>query len=170
MLTKQHPGENRLEREFLSEYYELHRRDAVAMERLTSSPYVMDIYGYCGQSAMTELAHSEKGIKNLYRLSTGLQGVNTPYALQTKLQIAAMISLGLSHIHNVARDDEDGDQRANQLATIAHYDINPRNIIMTPSGRPKLNDFNVAEFLTWDPKTRSQQLCGFESRLHEPWW
>jgi hypothetical protein len=36
----------RLEREFLEEYYELHRRDAVAMERLTFSPYVMDVYGY----------------------------------------------------------------------------------------------------------------------------
>jgi hypothetical protein len=36
----------RIEREFIEEYYELHRRDAVAMERLTFSPYVMDVYGY----------------------------------------------------------------------------------------------------------------------------
>ena len=35
----------RIEREFIEEYYELHRRDAVAMERLTFSPYVMDVYG-----------------------------------------------------------------------------------------------------------------------------
>lgn len=127
----------------------------------------MDIYGYCGQSAVTELAHSEKGINNLYRLSTGLKGVDTPYVLQTKLQIAAMTSLGLSHIHSVALDDDE-DRTNNQLATMAHYDINPRNVIMTPSGKPKINDFNVAEFLTWDPKT--QEHCGFESRLHEPWW
>jgi hypothetical protein len=36
----------RIEREFLEEYFELHRRDAVAMERLTFSPFVMDVYGY----------------------------------------------------------------------------------------------------------------------------
>lgn len=62
---------HRLERDFLPEYYELHRRDAVAMERLTSSPYVMDVFGYCGQSALTELAFSENGMNNLYRVSTG---------------------------------------------------------------------------------------------------
>ena len=61
----------RLSRDFLPEYYELHRRDAVSMERLSSSPYVMDVFGYCGQSAVTELAFSENGMNNLYRLSTG---------------------------------------------------------------------------------------------------
>ena len=35
-------------------------------------------------------------------------------------------------------------------------------------GSPKLNDFNVAEFLTYDPETNKP--CGFRSRLHEPWW
>ena len=35
------------------------------MERLTSSPYVMDLFGYCGQSALTELAFSENGMNNL---------------------------------------------------------------------------------------------------------
>ena len=33
----------RLEREFYDEYYDLHRRDAVAMERLTHSPFIMDV-------------------------------------------------------------------------------------------------------------------------------
>ena len=35
---------------------ELHRRDAVAMERLTSSPHVVDVYAFCGQSVLTEFA------------------------------------------------------------------------------------------------------------------
>ena len=38
----------RIEREFMSEYYELHRRDAVALERLSESPYVMvSVYKEC---------------------------------------------------------------------------------------------------------------------------
>lgn len=160
---------HRLERDFLHEYHELHRRDAVAMERLTSSPYVMDIFGYCGESALTELAFSENGINNLYRLSTGLKGIDTPYVLRTKLQIAAMVSLGLSHIHSVALEVTERPEK-DPPATIAHYDINPRNIIMTESGKPKINDFNVAEFLQWDSKSKTQEQCGFGSRFHEPWW
>ena len=159
----------RLERDFLPEYYELHRRDAVAMERLTSSPYVMDIFGYCGQSALTELAFLENGINNLYRLSTGLKGNCSPYVLRTKLQIAAMISLGLAHIHSVSIGDTK-DEAEHPPASIVHYDINPRNVIMTRSGKPKINDFNVAEFLSLHSKRNEQQQCGFESRLHEPWW
>lgn len=161
---------------------ELHRRDAVTMERLTSSPYVMDIYGYCGHSALTELAFTKLGLNNLYRLSTELKGVNTPYVLQKKLQIAAIVAFGLSELHNVPIDDKQLDLQFSKTdsktlkpptnqqvpASITHYDINPRNVIMTKSGIPKLNDFNVAEFMRWDPETREQ--CGFESRLHEPWW
>ena len=85
----------RLRRDFLPEYYELHRRDAVAMERLTQSPYVMDIFGHCGQSSLTEIAFGEKGISTLYRLAVGLRGVDTSYVLTSKLQIAAMTSLGV---------------------------------------------------------------------------
>lgn len=46
--------------------------------------------------------------------------------------------------------------------------INPRNIAVMRGGHPKINDFNIAEFLTYDPETN--QTCGFKSRLHEPWW
>ena len=34
----------RLEREYKREYYELHRRDALAMERLTYSPFVVNVH------------------------------------------------------------------------------------------------------------------------------
>lgn len=75
------------------------------MERLTSShPYVMDIHGYCGQSVMAELAFSESKLDTLYQLTNGMEGVDMPYVLQTKLQTAAMISFVLSHFHNIAVD------------------------------------------------------------------
>jgi hypothetical protein len=32
---------------------ERHRRDALTMERLTSSPYIMSIYGHCGNTVST---------------------------------------------------------------------------------------------------------------------
>jgi serine/threonine protein kinase len=51
---------------------------------------------------------------------------------------------------------------------MVHYDLNPHNVAMLSMGNPKINDFNTAEFLHWNPKTN--ETCGFPSRLHEPWW
>jgi serine/threonine protein kinase len=148
-----------LERDFFDEYYDLHRRDAMAMERLTHSQYVLDIYGYCGQSALNELAHFAGGMSSLEDLAKSLKNNYKSEVNSYRLQVAAMIALGLAHVHEI-----DGRDRA----SLVHYDMNPRNIAIVKSGKPKLNDFNVAEFLRWD--TALNQSCGFAGRLHEPWW
>ena len=108
-------------------------------------------------------------MNNLYRLSVGLKGINIQSVLQQKLQLAAMIALGLSSIHNIPTDDNK-QQNIDHRATLAHYDINPRNIIISALGRPKFNDFNVCEFLQWNETTEQRDKCGFNSRFHEPWW
>eukprot|EP00980_Cylindrotheca_fusiformis_P012159 scaffold2939_cov123-Cylindrotheca_fusiformis.AAC.3 len=165
----------RLEREFLDEYFELHRRDAVAMERLTWSPYVLDVYGYCGQSAMNELATFRNGVDNLEQLDRAMRNVKIDDSKQAeklnymKLKIAASVATGLSHIHMVHQPkSEDENPSKSPPALMAHYDVNPRNIAVVSQGRPKLNDFNIAEFIQYNPNTNSS--CGFPSRLHEPWW
>lgn len=132
----------RLDREFYDEYYELHRRDALAMERLTYSKVVMDIYGYCGQSALNEVANFQWNSLELF--NRRLRNKYTTEVNQLKLHMAASVAMGVAHVH------EEG---------LAHYDLNPRNIAMVNPGRPKLNDFNICEFC---PE--------FPSRLHEPWW
>ena len=40
----------RYEHSYIDRNYDRHRRDAVAMERLTSSPYIVDIFGFCGNN------------------------------------------------------------------------------------------------------------------------
>lgn len=150
----------RMEREFHAEYYELHRRDAVAMERLTWSEFVVNIYGYCGQSAINEIADFPYvGIKDLEKFNRRIRGSRSPTADKIKLQIAASIAQGVADIHSI-----DGTERA----TMVHYDLNPRNIAMFAHGRPKINDFNIAEFLKYDPATN--RTCGFPNRMHLPWW
>lgn len=183
----------RIEREFLDEYYDLHRRDAIAMERLTFSPYVVNVHGYCGQSAINELAAgiADGTINDLEKLNRRLRGKETdPQVLLLKLQLASKVSLGLAHVHNVHISDNSGGRSKSVKsllyehtspnsthittgfgqsgATMTHYDINPRNIAIMKGGSPKLNDFNIAEFMTYDPRTNKS--CGFRSRLHEPWW
>lgn len=149
----------RLERDFLAEYYELHRRDALAMERLTHSAFVMNVYGYCGQSALNELADFPHGLNSLEKFDRNLRGYDGPEILLLKLQVASSIALGVAHLHEIDSDN---------VATMVHYDLNPRNVAIVKSGIPKLNDFNIAEFLRINPETN--KTCGFPSRLHEPWW
>jgi serine/threonine protein kinase len=157
----------RIAREYLTEYYELHRRDAVAMERLTASPFVVSVYGYCGQSAINELADFPfPNIQNLEafnRRMRGTAGGSSAKSNGIKLRMAASIALGVADIHAGGSEDDD-----DETVYMTHYDLNPRNIALFLGGRPKINDFNIAEFLRYDPKTN--RTCKFPSRLHEPWW
>jgi serine/threonine protein kinase len=160
----------RIEREFLSEYYELHRRDAVAMERLTASPFVVNVYGYCGQSAINELADFPfPGVQSLESFNRRMRGKESVKTNSIKLRMAASIALGLADIHAAGTvSGTTGSYMGEGGALMAHYDLNPRNIALFAGGRPKINDFNIAEFLRYNPETN--KTCKFPSRLHEPWW
>jgi hypothetical protein len=46
----------RYKHEFHAQNNDRHRIDALAMDRLTKSPHVLDIYGYCGNSGLYEYA------------------------------------------------------------------------------------------------------------------
>ena len=46
----------RYEHDFTPRNYDRHRRDALATERLTKSPHILSIYGYCGNSGLYEYA------------------------------------------------------------------------------------------------------------------
>ena len=148
-----------MERDFYAEYFDLHRRDAVAMERLTSSPYIINIHAYCGQTAINEFADFIDGYQDFKNFAKKLRHKNDEMVLKLKLQIATMIAVGLTHIHEINGENN---------ATLVHYDINPMNVAVTKGGIPKLNDFNVAEFMRWD--VNRQERCGFYGRLSEPWW
>ena len=127
------------------------------MERLTFSPFVMDIYGYCGQSAINELASfGHGGLTNLEKFDRQFRGKKGRKIRLVKLKIAASVATGVAHVHQV--------NGANAIPAMVHYDLNPHNIAMVKSGRPKLNDFNTAEFLRINRKTN--ETCGFPARLH----
>ena len=141
----------RYERDYHDEYLDLHRRDAMAMERLTSSPYTLNVFAYCAQSAI-----NEKAVDNVERVFMRLRKGNYEYKLQT----ATAVALAVADLHSIDYPDSSN-------ATLVHYDLNPRNVAIMPDGTPKLNDFNVAEFLRWN--TTSNTPCGFQGRLYEPW-
>jgi hypothetical protein len=45
-----------MQHDYIERNYDRHRRDALSMERLTSSPMVLDIYSFCGNSGVFEFA------------------------------------------------------------------------------------------------------------------
>ena len=129
------------------------------MERLTKSPYIVDIFSFCAQTSINEYANFIDGFQDLRSFAKQLRGNNDYKVLRLKLQITTMIALGVQHIHEVDSTDN---------ATLVHYDINPKNIIIKKGGIPKINDFNLAQFMYWD-KTEHKR-CGFVGRFNEPWW
>jgi serine/threonine protein kinase len=139
----------RIEHRFEEKVYEHNRIDAIAMERLTSSPHVINVFGFCGNSVVTEYADG----KRLGELAD--KSKKEPLS---RLRIARDISRGLADVHGI---DGDGN------ATFVHLDINPANVVSI-GGTLKLNDFNIGIIRRWN--TTSNEPCGFPAQYPNPQW
>lgn len=108
-----------------------HRRDALVMERLTGSPNVVEIFGFCGNTVLTEFA--PKPLDDLIYAKT-LDGQTHDGATRTtprgRLELAIGTFKGLAAIHEV------------EGGPIVHADIQARQFLISNSGEIKINDFN----------------------------
>ena len=118
----------------------------MAMERLTSSPHVINIFGSCGNSVITEFADGE-------RVGT-LADTKKKIPLE-RLKIARDIASGLADLHSI-----DGDE-----VTFVHFDVNLANVVSI-GGRLKLNDFNIGVMLRRNQT--SGETCGFSADYPNP--
>jgi serine/threonine protein kinase len=128
-------------------FMEQNRIDAVAMERLTGSPYVVDIYGYCGMSVLTEFAGPP-----LFEDARGCNknGIEL-------LDLAQKVAKGLADIHS---------------EFLVHNDVNYQNIVWSRTNGygsvPKYNDFNLG--VLRHKYKKNGQLCTFTSHYPGPQW
>ena len=134
---------------FEEAHFEHDRIDAVAMERLTASPHVINVFGFCGHSVVSEYADG----KRLGELAD--KSRKKPLE---RLKIARDIAAGLADVHGI---DGDGN------ATFVHLDINPANVVSV-GGTLKLNDFNIGIARRWN--TTSNTPCGFPAQYPNPQW
>ena len=148
----------RYEHEYDERNYDRHRRDAVAMERLTSSRYVVDIYAFCGNSGLFQYADGgslEDYIYDVDEEQDGSGGGLSQWNSRHKLMIAHQLASGLSDVHNFANKDG--------IPAIAHTDITAGQFVFIGDGHSKgifkLNDFNRCRFLLWNEK--QNKPCGF---------
>ena len=157
----------RFSHRYEEKYYEDTRVDAVAMERLTASPYIINIYGFCGLTVVQEY-----GGNDLTRALAG--GKMTSLS---KLKLAKQVAEGLHHIHSIRDSDNDVDQYdtsngfrniQQQQVTLVHNDINLANLLFTVDNRPMLNDFNIAKLVMRHNITG--EMCPFYSNFPNPQW
>ncbi|KAG7366645.1 Ser/Thr protein kinase [Nitzschia inconspicua] len=137
------------EHNFEDAHFEHDRVDAVAMERLTSSPHVINIFGFCGHSVLTEYADGTR---------VGALADKARKKPLERLKIARDIAHGLADVHGI---DGDGN------ATFVHLDVNPANVVSI-GGTLKLNDFNIGIIRQWN--TPSNEPCGFPAQYPNPQW
>eukprot|EP00339_Tiarina_fusa_P013231 CAMPEP_0117073754 /NCGR_PEP_ID=MMETSP0472-20121206/51930_1 /TAXON_ID=693140 ORGANISM="Tiarina fusus, Strain LIS" /NCGR_SAMPLE_ID=MMETSP0472 /ASSEMBLY_ACC=CAM_ASM_000603 /LENGTH=707 /DNA_ID=CAMNT_0004798431 /DNA_START=235 /DNA_END=2358 /DNA_ORIENTATION=- len=139
----------KFEHNFEDAHFEHDRVDAVAMERLTSSPHVINIFGFCGHSVVSEYADGSR---------VGELADKAKKKPLERLRIASDIAHGLADVHGI---DGDGN------ATFVHLDVNPANVVSV-GGTLKLNDFNIGIIRRWN--TTSNQPCGFPAQYPNPQW
>jgi hypothetical protein len=120
--------------------FERHRVDAVAMEQLTASPYVADVYGYCANSALVDYS-SHADLYSIFKRG------NNP-TKDERFNIALDTASTVADMHHFNWDGR---------ATMVHMDIKPAQWILI-DGMYKLNDFNLCKFLSWNPERK--QYCG----------
>ena len=82
---------------------ERHRQDAISMERLTSSPNIVSIYGHCGNTVLTE--HLPRGLDTLLFHNGDVKQSDTVANRQTplgRLRLALHVARGVAAIHDIA--------------------------------------------------------------------
>jgi hypothetical protein len=137
----------RFDREFEPISYENQRVDALASERLTSAPDIMDIYSFCGLSALNEVS-SGLDVRQL------VKNVNLWHPLEI-VEMILQASTSLARVHSI-------DYRGSVNATLVHNDLTHNNYMVSNKGRLKLSDFNLSVLLRWN--STSNKSCGFLQR------
>jgi len=122
--------------------------DAIASERLTSAPDIVDIYGYCGMSVLNEPS-SGWDMRHLLMLKGAV------WEPQEILTLILQASKALAHVHSF-------DYSSGRNATLVHNDITYNNYVLSMYGKLKLGDFNRAVPLRWNKTTN--ESCGFRLR------
>ena len=108
--------------------------DAFAMEALSSSKYVADIFGFCGSDVMSEIAN-ETG----YSIFE-----DNSFSTTDRLLIARDLARGLADLHTLVPNTWGlyNMDTSHQLV-FAHHDIKLENVIRSRNGQIRWNDFNL---------------------------
>ena len=141
----------RWDRTEFSERNYYHRQiDAAIMERLTSSPYVMSIHGFCSTSVLTPRA-GEGG--DLYGLINSVRNGGKDLTSLDKLRVVIQLAEGLASMHE---------------AGVAHNDLDASQRLFL-GGQYRLNDFTYGFFIPKHAKTNEPCKSTKGDVVLDPW-
>ena len=166
-----------LHRPFDAESYQNHALDVIVSDVLTASPYVIDAYGFCGQSILQEWA---PGTGRDYVKSYGIGN-------RKRLQIMRDLARGLADLQALQRIPNSAflqnSTRSNgepplvawnpsppPLTVFSHNDVNIANTIHV-NEHVKWNDFNIGVFLrTRLLESNHTEDCGAPVKFKADLW
>ena len=150
-----------IEHEFVDDYLDDIRRDAMVMSLLKSSPRIIDIYAHCGTSVIVESMEGE--IDEIVTPKNGgyakqedlndTDDVNPQNNLTAveKLDFSIQIARSLADLHGY------------EGGVIVHDDVQLTQWLFTNAHdrKLKLTDFNRAEVMLWNPK--AERYCKYRN-------
>ena len=138
-----------MQKDVTAENHAKNMHDTIAMERLTRSPYVANIYASCGTSQLLEYSSGGNIHDFVKRAKMGDERFRSVSTI-TKLKIAYQLATAVADMHSM--DSEGGSH------SLAHNDLCCHQFILV-DGVFKLNDFHLSIFLLKSPK--SGRPCKF---------
>lgn len=153
--------------------YEFVRMDALVSERLTFSDRIVDIYGHCGQTILSEFLPS--GDLDSLAVPTGgyikQADLNDKDDVKPQNNLVAgdklLLALEMAESIALLHGFRDG--------VIVHDDIQMSQFLYTTEGYIKLNDFNRAEIMLYDDE--KEEYCKYRNgnghgnyRAPEEYW
>lgn len=124
-------------------FFDYQRVDAIVMEKFASSPYIIDMYSYCGMSVLTDFAET-----NVSRVVDKLNATKRP-VVET-LKLAKQVAKGVWDLHR---------------GGVVHNDVNQANLAYSLRKQgPVFFDFNIAVV------NNKNSSCPFVSKFPNPQW
>ena len=134
-------------------YFKAHK-DGVAMDRLSFSDYILDIYGYCGLSQVIELGSPQGNLHDLIK-TTRLHSRSSIPVLD-QLKISYHIVSAVTDMHQdreqlqlqqsqQQQQEQHKQTKDSKIVPIVHNDICCHQFIHV-NGIYKLNNFHLAKF------------------------
>jgi serine/threonine protein kinase len=117
------------EKDYSERKFQIVNQDAVTLERLTKSPHIYDVYGYCGFVYIVPFMTNGNLADKLSEWRHGEIEISS----RERLQYALDMAWGLRDLHNI-----DGDG----VPSATHGDLKEHQYLFRDDGRLVLGDFN----------------------------
>lgn len=134
----------RQEHDITPRNFDRHRRDALVMEVLTYSRHVVDIYGFCGNTVLTEFVGATVD-EFLYDPGRSKYSYPDRFDIRGKDDTAIYDSNNIAKIE-LAIDLVQGIHDLHEH-NIVHADLQSRQFLIHPTDGVKVNDFNRCRLL-----------------------